>query len=116
MRIEAEDGARVGFYKGYATNALPQFSGESYVTGVKGYSLRIRFNLPIAQAGNYLGTFRYQNTGKKAMSGKFGGLSVNFVPTRHGEWQSAGGALPLKAGMNHVQLYCGGLDQGELGD
>ncbi len=114
VRIEAEDDARVGFYKGYATNALPQFSGESYVTGVKGYSLRIRFNLPIAQAGNYLGTFRYQNTGKKAMSGKFGGLSVNFVPTRHGEWQSAGGALPLKAGMNHVQLYCGGLDQGEL--
>jgi len=36
------------------------------------------------------------------------------VPTRDGEWQTAGGALPLKAGMNHVQLYCGGLDQGEL--
>ena len=114
VRIEAEDDSRVCFYKGYATNALANFSGESYVVGVNGYSLRMRFNLPVAQAGNYHCTFRYQNTGKEAMSGKFGGLSVNFVPTRDGEWQTAGGALPLKAGMNHVQLYCGGLDQGEL--
>jgi len=114
VRIEAEDDSRVGFYKGYATNALPQFSGESYVTGVKGYSLRMRFNLPVAKTGTYLGTFRYQNTGKDAILGKFNGLSVNFVPTSEGKWQTASVALPLKAGMNHIQIYCSGLEQGDL--
>ena len=114
VRIEAEDDLRVCFYYGYATNALPNFSGESYVTGVNGYRLRMRFNLPIAKAGTYLGSFRYQNTGKEAMSGKINGSSVNFAPTRNGEWQTANVALPLKAGMNHVQLNCDGSEQSKL--
>ena len=114
VRIEAEDDARVCFYKGYATNALANFSGESYVTGVNGYSLRMRFNLPIAQTGSYICTFRYQNTGKEAILGKFNGPSVNFAPTSEGKWQTASVALPLKAGMNHIQIYCSGLEQGDL--
>ena len=68
----------------------------------------------LAQPGNYLCNFRYQNTGKEAMSGKFDGLSVNFAPTSEGKWQIVSVALPLKPGMNHIQLYCSGLEQGDL--
>jgi hypothetical protein len=114
VRIEAEDDSRVCFYYGYATNALANFSGESYVTGVKGGSLRMRFNLPIAQTGTYLCSIRYQNTGKEAMSGKLAWASVNFAPTSDGKWQTASVALHLKAGMNHFQLSCSGSDQGQL--
>jgi len=115
VRIEMEDDTRVCFYGGSATNALPNFSGESYVTGVKsGTRLRFRLNLPIAHAGNYTCSIRYQNLGKDSYSCKLDSHSLDFTPTHEGEWKAAQATIQLKAGMNHIQLLCIRPDQSQI--
>ena len=115
VRIEAEDATRVCFYKGYATNALPHFSGDGYVLDAKGMAgFRLRFNLPVAEAGNYSCSIRYQNLGKDSVSVKLANMEFSFVPTHGGEWQTVQMPLPLKSGMNLVTLSVERTEQNKV--
>ena len=115
VRIEAEDESRVCFYSGYTTNGLSGFSGYGYVQGRKSWDwFNLRINLPIAHAGDYLCSIRYQNSGLAPLEYKLSGKSMVFQPTKVGEWKTATVSISLKNKINQLGLWSPAKDQNEV--